>query len=113
MSSCISIGSVCCQPIQATSRLRRRRLTVAWLTTAGMTPARYSTTSATATLATSARLGMITAGSANSAARPTHETATRATRIRPTRHGSATVVIGNAIAVATTATAAVQMTAAT
>ncbi|NBV44836.1 MAG: hypothetical protein EBR86_04165 [Planctomycetia bacterium] len=69
-------GIRCRQSIQCTSRLRRRRLTVAWLTTAGRKPARYSTTTATPTLATNARRGSTTAGKAKSAARPTHDTIT-------------------------------------
>ena len=56
---------------------------------------------------------MITAGSANSAARPTHDTSTSATRIRPTPHGSTTSVTASATNVATIATADVQITAAT
>ena len=107
------MGSFRSQPIHSTSRLRSRRLTVAWLTIAGITPARYSTTSATPTLATRARFGMITAGSANSAARPTHDTSTSVTRIRPTGHGSMPGVTASATNVATIATADVQITAAT
>ena len=60
---------------------------MSWLTTAGISPARYSTTRATPTLATSARLGMITAGSEKSAARPMQDRQTSSekgpSRIKP------------------------------
>jgi hypothetical protein len=80
--------------------------------TAGMKPARYSTTSATPTLATSARFGRMTAGSAKSAARPSDESTTSTISMPMSGSGCGTPATNTARAAARMATVLVQITAA-